>query len=262
MKIFTFLAFSLLSASVLGQTITPQSYVVAKASTPVVMDGDIYSAEWQKAPWTENFVDIRGYDYKPTPKFGTRAKMLYDDKYLYIAIEMIEPHIWGTLTERDATIYYDNDIEVFIDPDGNSKNYMEFEFNALNTQWDLLLTEPQRLGGVHINNFDLKGLITVVKLYGTINDPSDTDEKWTIEIAMPIDGLQQPSYNKRVPLTKQTWRVNLSRVEWLKYEVADGQYRKIKGTGTFGNEENWVWSPTGVVDMHRPELWGKVTFAP
>ena len=26
-------------------------------------------------------------------------------------------------------------------------------------------------------------------------------------------------------------------------------------------ERNWVWSPQGVIDMHRPERWGYVQFA-
>ena len=25
-------------------------------------------------------------------------------------------------------------------------------------------------------------------------------------------------------------------------------------------EDNWVWSPTGIIDMHRPERWGWVQF--
>ena len=39
--------------------------------------------------------------------------------YFFVAAEMVEPHLWGTLTERDAVIYHDNDFEVFIDPDGD-----------------------------------------------------------------------------------------------------------------------------------------------
>jgi hypothetical protein len=37
----------------------------------------------------------------------------------------------------------------------------------------------------------------------------------------------------------------------------DGKYRKVKGR----SEDNWVWSPQGVVDMHRPEMWGYVQFS-
>jgi hypothetical protein len=52
------------------------------------------------------------------------------------------------------------------------------------------------------------------------------------------------------------WRINFSRVEW-DTEVADGKYRKVKGKP----EHNWVWSPQGVIDMHRPERWGYLQFS-
>ena len=48
--------------------------------------------------------------------------------------------------------------------------------------------------------------------------------------------------------------MNFSRVEW-RTEVVDRKYRKLPG-----KEDNWVWSPQGVVDMHRPETWGYVKF--
>ena len=33
------------------------------------------------------------------------------------AAELDEPHLWATLTERDAVIFQDNDFELFIDPE-------------------------------------------------------------------------------------------------------------------------------------------------
>ncbi|WP_372847335.1 carbohydrate-binding family 9-like protein [Pontiella sp.] len=56
----------------------------------------------------------------PPPCYPTRMKMLWDDENLYLAGELPEPHIWATKTERDATIYWDNDFEVFLDPDGDT----------------------------------------------------------------------------------------------------------------------------------------------
>jgi hypothetical protein len=47
-----------------------------------------------------------------------------------------------------------------------------------------------------------------------------------------------------------------SRVEW-KLEVVDGRYRKVPGVP----ENNWVWSPQGASNMHRPESWGYVQFS-
>ena len=38
-------------------------------------------------------------------------------------------------------VFNDNDFEVFIDPDGSTHYYKEFEINALNTTWDLELNK-------------------------------------------------------------------------------------------------------------------------
>ena len=38
--------------------------------------------------------------------------------------------------------------------------------------------------------------------------------------------------------------------------MCDGSYRKVEGK----SEDNWVWSPQGVIDLHRPEHWGVVQF--
>ncbi len=88
-----------------------------------------------------DFVDIQG-DAKPKPRFRTRAKMLWDDNYLYIAAEIQEPHVWATLTNHDSVIFQDPDFEVFMDPKGETQPYYEFEMNALNTTWDLRLNKP------------------------------------------------------------------------------------------------------------------------
>jgi hypothetical protein len=45
-------------------------------------------------------------------------------------------------------------------------------------------------------------------------------------------------------------------VEW-QHEVVDGTYRKLLGRA----EDNWVWSPQGVINMHRPEYWGYLSFS-
>ena len=52
----------------------------------------------------------------------------------------------------------------------------------------------------------------------------------------------------------ETWRINFSRVEW-RVNTARNRYEKLPG-----KEDNWVWSPQGVIDMHRPETWGFVRF--
>ncbi len=63
-------------------------------------------------------MDIQGdAEAERAPRFRTRAKVLWDENYLYIAAELEEPHVWATLTNHDfAVIFHDPDFEVFIDP--------------------------------------------------------------------------------------------------------------------------------------------------
>ena len=126
----------------------PKTYVAYRAPAKLNMDGKLDEAAWASAAWTDAFVDIEG-DARPRPRFRTRAKMLWDDEYFYVAAEMEEPDVWGTLTERDAVIFRDNDFEIFIDPDGDTHAYAELEVNALGTPWDLLLDQavPRRRSG-------------------------------------------------------------------------------------------------------------------
>ena len=93
----------------------PKHYLCLKTSEEMNIDGNPNESSWQNAEWTDYFVDIQG-DLKPPPEFKTHVKMLWDEKYFYFFAELQEPHIWATLTERDAVIYYDNDFEIFIDP--------------------------------------------------------------------------------------------------------------------------------------------------
>ncbi len=219
-------------------------------------------AAWVKAAWTENFVDIEG-SLRPVPRFRTRAKMLWDKNFFYIAAELQEPDIWATLTNRDDIIFYDNDFEVFIDPDGNTHQYCELEMNAFNTVWDLLLIKPYRdINKAAIHDWDIKGLKTGVAVYGTLNKPDDTDSCWTVEIAFPWSAFEQLDEVNLPPHDGDQWRINFSRVQW-QIEVKNGKYQKIINPETNRPypEDNWVWSPHGVVNMHYPELWGYVQFS-
>lgn len=240
----------------------PKHYVCYRTDKPLKIDGKTDEAGWSKAEWTDLFVDIEG-SLKPMPRFRTKAKMLWDDKYLYIAGEIEEPQLWGTIKKRDAVIFYDNDFEVFIDPDGDTFKYYELEINALATTWDLFLVKPYREeGSGAYNSWDIKGLKVAVELHGTLNNPKDTDKGWTCEIAIPWSVLRESYSNESAPKPGEQWRINFSRVEW-KYKWSNGKY--VKETDPKTNkpypEDNWVWSPQGIVNMHYPEMWGYVQFS-
>jgi hypothetical protein len=237
------------------KAIPPRSYVCYRAETAPQIDGRIDDACWQTAPWTDQFVDIEG-DRQPQPRFRTQVKILWDDEYFYIAAQMEEPHVWGTLTKHDSVIFHDNDFEIFIDPDGDNHEYYELEINALNTTWDLFLPRPYKDGGRAVNGWEIPGLKTAVGCRGTLNESRDVDQGWDVELAIPWSALREFAHRPAPPRSGDQWRVNFSRVEW-RHQVADGEYQKTPKS----REDNWVWSPQGIIDMHRPERWGYVQFS-
>ena len=224
------LAASLLAASVEAQ---PRHYTCYRAPTPIQIDGRLNDAGWRKAPWTSRFVDIQGSKL-PRPRFATRAKMLWDDRYFYVAAELKEPDIWGTLTAHDSVIFRDNDFEVFLWPPGVGRSYFEFEINALNTGWDLFLPKTYREGGKADNSWEIPGLRSAVHVDGTLNRPGDRDRGWSVEIAFPWEDFASRAAVSR-PRPGEQWRVNFSRVEWLTTQER-GHYLKVPGK----KEDNWV----------------------
>ena len=238
--------------------IRPNTYTAYKTQDSITIDGISNEVAWNSVEWSSDFVDIQG---RESPKYQTNIKMLWDETYFYILAKIEEPHVWADISQHDAIIFHNNDFEVFVDPDGDTHNYYELEINALNTVWDLFITKPYReLNATVLNDWEILGLKSAVHVEGTLNDPSDTDKGWILEMAIPWSVYKTSYYHEVVP-RDAFWRVNFSRVNW-DYELTNGVYSRKKDLkGRFLHEYNWVWSSQGVVNMHEPEKWGYVYFS-
>ena len=261
----------------------------------VALGGSLESGAWAAAPWTEDFTDIEG-SVKPAPAYRTRVKMLWDESFLYVGAELMEPDIWSTLAVHDEIVFHDNDFEVFIDPNGDGREYYEIEINARGTVFDLFLHRPYREGAPAIHEWDVTGAFAKsVSFKGTPDDPRDVDQSWTVMMAIPwkafvpptdtrIAGLpaDQQAFGERAraaaaPKPGETWRINFSRVQWRhNHEALDAAGVRLAtpnaaarsapgGAEPYAKraglpEDNWVWSPQWAIDMHLPQFWGRVTF--
>ena len=107
----------------------------------------------------------------------------------------------------------------------------------------------------------MAGMKSAVFVDGTVNNPTDEDKSWSVEVFIPWSSINQMQRGKGMPKDGEQMRVNFSRVQWTT-EVQDGKYVKvpIKGEDKI-REYNWVWAPTGVINIHMPEYWGYVQFA-
>lgn len=238
----------------------PNDYTCYKPSSNIIIDGDVYDDVWKNVPWSDFFVDIEGVNM-PTPYYETRMKMLWDNDFLYIAAELEEQNIWGYLENHDDIIYRDNDFEVFIDPTGDGLNYFEIEINTLGSILDLFMSKPYNKRGKADLTWNAEGLKKAVKIYGSKNDTTREDIKWTVELAIPWTAYNNRIPELRKPESGDIWRMNFSRVQW-ETEYCDDSYSKKTNPDTAIPlpENNWVWSPQGKINMHIPEHWGKVTF--
>lgn len=90
-----------------------------------------------------------------------------------------------------------------------------------------------------------------------MNDPSEPNRFWTIELAIPLSKLVV--HQEHVPIPPRhndQWRIAMSRVQW-EVRVENGSYVKVENQS--GNY--WLWSPHLEVNMHMPERFGYVQFS-
>lgn len=269
----------------------PRQYVAYRLGEDekIDVDGKLDDTAWERVGWTADFVDI---ETQTTPRLATRAKMRYDDEFLYVGAWLEEPQAFANISstchcnegpgsEKDQVVFHDNDFEIFIDADGGTHYYKEFEMNALNATWDLCLDKPYWDGGNEnstrkfgVKGFDdlrpwggpRAGFTGAHVAAGEINRPSaGSTEYWTAEVALPFYKLAFNTSAQVPPRPGRFWRINFSRVQWAVDVIADRYIKapscqscRVPGTAS---EDNWVWSRQGVVDMHRPERWGMLQFA-
>ncbi|MEA1784825.1 carbohydrate-binding family 9-like protein [Arenibacter sp. GZD96] len=256
--LFSVTLFCVLSFQKTTSQKAPKKYIAYKTLDSIKIDGKASELSWQKAAYTDLFIDIEGVK---KPVFDTRIKMVWDTQNLYFLADLKESDVWGTLKQRDTVIFYNNDFEIFIDPDGDTHNYYEIEINSLNTIWDLFLTKPYRNNGKVLNHWNANGLKSAIYVDGTLNNATDKDTGWTLEVAIPWNAITEAAHNHDIS-ENDFWRINFSRVNW-QFDLKNGTYERKKElqSNTYLPEYNWVWSPQGVINMHEPEHWGYVYFS-
>ena len=235
-----------------------KKYKARMVKRPIKVDGKLKEHDWKQAVLISDFEDIEGAS-KPKPAFSTNVKMMWDSQYLYIGAVLEEPHLWGTLKKQDDIIYRDHDFEVFIDPMGDGEQYFEIEINVLGTIMDLFMNKPYKKGGTFDMGWNTTGMLSKVIANGTINDNTDIDSGWTVEMAIPFTAISRKQ-RAATPSLLNPWRINFSRVQWTLEPDGKTYRKKLNQNNNPISEHNWVWNPTGVIDMHVPVKWGYLYF--
>jgi hypothetical protein len=248
------------------------------------LDGRL-TGPWTRVPPSPRFVDMTTGEPGP---FDTRAATMWDDENLYVGFWIQEPFVRATLTERDALIFNDNDVELFID---GGDCYYELEINALGTLYEVLFVwkDAYQRGGrfdvpeldVHARSavtfagdydrraasfwrgthprglrwafldWDLPGLRSAVHVDGRMNDDSVVDKGWTVELALPWSGMKWLAGKRPLPpLDGDTWRMFFGRFQQL-----------LIGGKPHDPHPAWAWNRHGLPDTHIPECFTYVHFS-
>ncbi|MEX0744789.1 MAG: carbohydrate-binding family 9-like protein, partial [Phycisphaeraceae bacterium] len=189
--------------------VPPASPVACRfTEEPVAIDGVLDDAAWKTAATIDNFsMPWLGKNNKPATK-ATRAKILWDRENLYIAADLDDADLYADITEHDGQIW-DNDVfEVFLKPAADKPAYYEFQVNARNTQCDCFIPRRGHVGRFKkLHDF---GIESAVKLRGTLDTWTDTDQGWSVEMRIPWSSLMHTGGR---PEPGAEWRFALCRYD-------------------------------------------------
>jgi len=252
------------------------TYRCLRTAEPIVVDGRLDEPVWQRATWSAPFVKM---DTGAPVSLDSRVALVWDDTYLYAAYRYEDHEIWGTHVEHHDHVYHnDSDAEIFVNGNGV---YYELGVNPINTIYEVFWTwlEPvverrdierlnaffsledffyfvprlgpngrERLGRIGEKEWELPGLRHAVQVDGSLNCPEVVDNGWTVEFALPWEGLRALGNPHTPPRNGDVWRIGASRCQ---------HFHDAQGNNT---SVDWSWNRHGYINMHIPERWTAVTF--
>ena len=249
-------------------------YTCYRAANPIDIDGDLGVDAWARVPRTPRFGDMASGQLV---LFDTQAAMQWDDTCLYIAFWLEERDVWSTREKPGDTAWMDNAIEVAIAGTGatyhlriNPKNESFETFHIWKDsysrggrydmpEFDLAAQRPMVLGGDSgphhprgmrwaFSHWRFPGLRTAVQVQGTFSERQDIDRGWTVEMALPWEGMHHLADGEVPPAEGDLWRIGLARSE-----IIDQRASRWAAT--------WTPHPMGEHDMHVPEQYPTVAFS-
>jgi hypothetical protein len=215
-------------------------YRCARAARPLRIDGDLDKEAWSEAP----SVDLVRVEDGGPARQRTTLRLLWDDGHLYAAFRVVDDDVRATQTRRDAPLWREEVVELFLDPWGAERVYVELEVSPRNVVFDAIVVNRAREGEarrdlVALRAWRCKGLRTAVRVDGVIGG-GPVSRGFDVEIAVPLSELAP----RLAPAPGVEWRWNAYRVD-----------RSERG------DELQAFSPTGRPDFHVPERFGRLLFA-
>lgn len=191
------------------------------------IDASLSAPEWKLAvpyKFAKRITAIS--DVALAPEEGSEARLLYDDKFLYVGAKTADSDVIDNGTSNQTHLYLTGDlIEVFIKPK-NHKYYWEIYGTPKAFTTNFYFPSRGRLtaGVFDIPPTSLPKVEAVV--YGTLNNWQDKDKGWNVLIAIPLSELRK---NGLKFINSEEWTIFISRYNYSRYlpEVELSSYPQI-----------------------------------
>ena len=181
---------------------------------PITIDGKLDEDAWRSAAVVKLSYTPQG----EAAQVETTAYLMYDSANLYIGYKCAEPDIAkikATVTKRDGPTFYDDSVEVFVDPSNKREDYYHLSTNTLGTRFDQKVFDA---------SWD--GDWTTASSLGS--------DFWTTEIAIPFAAL-----GVTTPTPGTQWALNLTRnrttsgdLQYITWAVPYGSFHSPDRFGT------------------------------
>lgn len=180
------------------------SLAIPRCRGEITVDGVLDEPAWRLAGATGR---LRRFDGKADARQATEAWLCWDDQALYLAFRCADRDVFSTYTRRDQPLYLQEAVEIFLDPDGDRRDYMEIEASPAGVLFDATFTSRRQ--GMD-PGFD-PAIRVGTTVDGTLNQRADRDRAWNAELAIPFDGMT--GTGGRPPREGDCWRLNLFRLD-------------------------------------------------
>ncbi|MFY0626765.1 MAG: carbohydrate-binding family 9-like protein [Reichenbachiella sp.] len=184
-------------------------YQVMKSIDPMFVDGKMDEPIWAKAEVRslDNFYRVE----MPSDKQPSSIRMVWDDENLYVFYQIQDKYLTARETKPDGQPYNDDCVEFFIIPAPDSlDSHIGFEVNLFKATNDFIyFNNYYQKRNYVFKAFDPDHEVEVT-YEGTINDNSDLDQGWTLELAIPFSTFRDlPGTLKNIEGSK--WAIQAVR---------------------------------------------------
>ncbi|WP_147415853.1 carbohydrate-binding family 9-like protein [Ulvibacterium marinum] len=163
-------------------------FEASKTNQKIVVDGKLNEEVWQRteARTLDYFYRIEQQDDEQKTTF----RMLWDEQNIYLFYQMEDKFLTVRETRRDGEPYLDDCAEIFfITAPDSLDTHFGYELNLNKASNDFIYFNRYYKGkDVVYKTFNPEFKVEIT-YDGTINDNSDIDKGWTMEMAIPISNF-------------------------------------------------------------------------